>query len=77
MHLVGFNSFKIYRYSRTNKMHFLYSYYYELTASTCSERGSGSSVGIVTDYGLDGPGIESWTTVRTPLHSQGAMLCYE
>jgi hypothetical protein len=23
-------------------------------------RGLGSSVGIVTGYGLDGPGIESW-----------------
>jgi hypothetical protein len=27
----------IYQYSRTNKMHFLYSVYYELTASTCFE----------------------------------------
>jgi hypothetical protein len=27
----------IYQYSKTNKMHFLYSVYYELTASTCFE----------------------------------------
>jgi hypothetical protein len=26
--------------------------------------GSGSSVGIVTGYGLDGPGIDSWWEVR-------------
>jgi len=26
--------------------------------------GSGSSVGIATDYGLDGPGIESWWGAR-------------
>jgi hypothetical protein len=28
-------------------------------ASTCFKRGLGSSVSIATDYGLDGPGIES------------------
>jgi hypothetical protein len=40
-------------------MRFLYLVYYELTASTCLERGPGNSVGIVTGYGLDGQGIES------------------
>ena len=38
-------------------MHFLFSFYYKLTASTCFELGPGSSVGIATDYGLDGPGL--------------------
>jgi hypothetical protein len=28
--------------------------------NTVSIRGPGSSVGIATDYGLDGPGIKSW-----------------
>ena len=35
-------------------------------SSTCFERGPGSSVSIATDYGLDGPGIESrWGPVQT------------
>jgi hypothetical protein len=46
----------IYQYSETNVMHCLFSL--ELRASTCV-KGPGSSVGIATDYGLDGPGIES------------------
>jgi hypothetical protein len=45
-------------------MYFLYSVYYELTTSTCFERGPGSSVGIATGYGLDGPGIEFWWEAR-------------
>jgi hypothetical protein len=28
---------RMYQYSKTKKMHFLYSFYYELTASTCFE----------------------------------------
>jgi hypothetical protein len=40
-------------------MHCLYTVYYALTAPTCFECGPGSSVGIATDYGLGGPGIES------------------
>jgi hypothetical protein len=39
-----------YQYSRTNKVHFLFSVYYELIASTCFEP---------TDYELGGLGIES------------------
>jgi hypothetical protein len=31
----------------------------EILLSTHNMGGSGSSVGIATDYGLDGPGIES------------------
>jgi hypothetical protein len=31
----------------------------QLIASTCFERGPGSSVDIASGYGLDGPGIES------------------
>ena len=31
-----------------------------VTAVHCATCGPGSSVGIVTGYGLDGPGIESW-----------------
>jgi hypothetical protein len=45
-------------------MHVLYSVYYELTASTCFERGPGSSVGIATGYRLDGSGIESSVLVE-------------
>jgi hypothetical protein len=37
----------------------VFSLYVYLTASTKGQRGPGSSVGIATDYGLEGPGIES------------------
>jgi hypothetical protein len=39
-------------------MHFCIQFIMK-TASTCFERGPGSSVDIATYYGLDGPGIES------------------
>jgi hypothetical protein len=42
----------IYRYYNTKENLFLFAVYYLL-------RGPGSSVGIATDYGLDGPEIES------------------
>jgi hypothetical protein len=32
-----FNEVGLYQYSKTNEMHFLYSIYYELAASTCLE----------------------------------------
>jgi hypothetical protein len=32
----------------------------KITAITTDSSGPGSSVGIATGYGLDGPGIESW-----------------
>jgi len=31
----------------------------EILTVYCESRGPGSSVGIATDYGLDGPGIET------------------
>ena len=31
-----------------------------IDANTATLSGPGSVVGIATDYGLDGPGIESW-----------------
>jgi hypothetical protein len=37
-----------------------YSYRIIITHLTCVFCGPGSSVGIATGYGLDGPGIESW-----------------
>jgi len=37
----------------------------------CNERGPGSSVGIATDYGLDGPGIESRLGGTCPDRSWG------
>jgi hypothetical protein len=50
-------------------------YGFQLTCLVCTylvdymftERGPGSSVGIATDYGLDGPGIESrWGKIFRP-----------
>jgi hypothetical protein len=43
--------------------------------------GPGSSVGIATDYGLDGPGIESWwgrdfSPVQTGLGAHPASCRY-
>jgi len=38
--------------------------YAEIYASHCVKYGPGSSVGIATGYGLDGPGIESWWGAR-------------
>jgi hypothetical protein len=35
-------------------------YFIQYVANRCYNSGLGSSVSIVTDYGLDGPGIESW-----------------
>jgi len=31
-----------------------------LCFSTTLKRGPGSVIGVATDYGLDGPGVESW-----------------
>jgi hypothetical protein len=39
--------------------YYYYYYYYFIIICTNNNSGPGSSVGIVTDYGLDGPGIES------------------
>ena len=39
----------------------------EIFPSICISYGPGSSVGIATDYGLDGPGIESrWGEIFRP-----------
>jgi hypothetical protein len=37
-----------------------YSSIYSFIVTVFIQRGPGSSVGIVTGYGLDGSGIESW-----------------
>jgi hypothetical protein len=51
-------------------MHFLYSVYSELAASTYIQHWSGSSVGIATGYGLDVLGIESRWGARFFAHVQ-------
>jgi hypothetical protein len=38
----------------------MYNYTLTLTSALHWVDGPGSSVGIASDYGLDGPGIESW-----------------
>jgi hypothetical protein len=39
----------------------------------CSKCGPGSSVGIATDYGLDGPGIEF--SLPSTVKERGSLAC--
>ena len=46
----------------TECIQLMYSYFYAILHVDSSNRGPGSSVGIATGYGLNGPGIEfRWT----------------
>ena len=48
-------------------MYFHFFIIQEIIISTLQERGPGNSVGIATDYELDGPGIESrWGEIFRP-----------
>ena len=59
-HLVGCNI----------KSHFIFTYMTVFTFTYVLTGGPGSSVGIVTGYGLDSPGIESLLGVRFSAHVQ-------